>query len=111
LPFVELIPEGYEDIDCVDKDSARWLVQAKEVGAGSGRFTASSVAEVISHAAASTRKPSRIVAVTDGQLGRQVIETGWKRSISETPGNDVESTVDALVARGHSPEDASELVE
>lgn len=111
LPFVELIPEGYEDIDCLDRDSVLWLVQAKEVGAGSGRFTASAVAEVISHAAASARKPSRIVAVTDGQLGRQVIESGWKRSISETPGYDVQSTIDALVARGHSSEEASELVE
>lgn len=110
LPFVELIPESYEDIDCLDSDSRQWFVQAKEIGAGAGRFTASSVAEVISHAAAAAEGSSRIVAVTDGQLGRQVIETGWNRSIADTPGYDLPGTIDALVSRGHAADEAAELV-
>lgn len=39
LPFVELVPEGYEDIDCFDGESTHWLVQVKEFGAGAGTFT------------------------------------------------------------------------
>ena len=109
LPFVELIPEGYEDIDCLDGESLRWFVQAKEVGAGAGRFTVSSVAEVISHAAAAAGPSSRIVAVTDPQLGGQVVETGWSRSIADTPAYDVESTVQALVRRGHPRVEAAAL--
>ena len=45
LPFVEFVPEGYEDIDCLDRESTHWLVQVKEFGAGAGTFTASSMAE------------------------------------------------------------------
>ncbi len=26
LPFVELVPEGFEDIDCLDSESTHWLV-------------------------------------------------------------------------------------
>jgi hypothetical protein len=111
LPFVELVPEGYEDIDCLDGDSRQWYVQVKEVGAGAGRFTASSVAEVISHAAAAAADDrSRIVAVTDGQLGGQVVETGWNKSIAAAPGYDVKSTVGALEKRGHSLQEALDLV-
>ena len=48
LPFVELIPEGFEDIDCIDHESIHWLVQVKDFGAGAGNFSASSIAAVIS---------------------------------------------------------------
>ena len=98
LPFVELVPEGYEDIDCVDTASTRWLVQVKEFGAGAGTFTASSVAEVIAHAASASLPPVRIVAITDGQLGGQLAESGWNRAVSETPGYDAQSTIAALRA-------------
>ncbi len=110
LSFIEVIPEGYEDIDCLDRDSLHWFVQVKEVGAGAGNFTASSVAEVISHAASAASSGSRIVAVTDAQLGGQVAESGWGQSISQTTGYDIESTVQALVGRGHSRGEAEELV-
>lgn len=100
LPFVEVVPEGYEDIDCLDRESNQWLIQVKEVGAGAGRFTAASVAEVLSHAATAAHEEStRIVAVTDAQLGGQVAESGWSRTIAETPGYDLESTVNGLVGR------------
>lgn len=111
LPFVEVVPEGYEDIDCLDGESNQWLIQVKEVGAGAGRFTAASVAEVLSHAAAAAREEStRIVVVTDAQLGGQVAESGWSRAIAETPGYDLESTVKGLVGRGHSRTEAEELL-
>ena len=102
LPFVELVPEGYEDIDCFDGESTRWLVQVKEFGAGAGTFTASSMAEVISHAAAAPLTPAQIVAITDGRLGANLAETGWNHAVSETPGYDTQSTVAALTQRGYS---------
>ena len=110
LPFVGLVPEGYEDIDCLDRDALRWLVQAKEVGAGAGRFTAGSVAEVIAHAGPAAHGETRIVAVTDAQLGGQIVETGWTRSIADTPGFDVDSVVDAVMTRGLTRSDAEALV-
>lgn len=110
LPFVELVPEGYEDIDCLDRDELRWLVQAKEVGAGAGRFTAGSVAEVIAHAAPAAHGETRIVAVTDAQLGGQIVETGWTRSIADTPGFDIGSVVNGVVTRGLTRSDAEALV-
>ena len=57
LPFVEFVPEGYEDIDCLDRESTHWLVQVKEFGAGAGTFTASSMAKVIAHAAPAPATP------------------------------------------------------
>ena len=110
LPFIEVIPEGFEDIDCRDQDSVRWFVQVKEVGAGVGSFTAASVADAISHAAAAAPSPSRIVVVTDAKPGRQVAETGWDRPIAETAGYDMDGTIRALVFRGHQLEEAEELV-
>ena len=110
LPFVELVPEGFEDIDCLDGESTHWLVQVKEFGAGAGRITASSIADVISHAASAPLAPARIVAITDGQLGTQLAESGWDRAISETPGYDIHSTIAALTQRGYSNADANTLV-
>ena len=110
LPFVELVPEGYEDIDCLDSESIHWLVQVKEFGAGAGTFTASSIAEVISHAASAPLTPARIVAITDGQLGAQLAESGWHRTVSETPGYDTHSTIAALTQRGFSNADANTLL-
>ena len=109
LPFVELIPEGFEDIDCFDRDSRRWLVPVKEVGAGAGSFTASSVAEVVSRAARVADRPHRIVVVTDGQLGSQLVESGWDRSISEISGPGLDKVLDALLKRGHQPDEAQRL--
>ena len=110
LPFVELVPEGYEDIDCLDDESTHWLVQVKEFGAGAGTFTASSLAEVIAHADSAPPTPARIVAITDGQLGIQLAESGWNRAVSETPGYDTQSTIDALTQRGYSNADANTLL-
>ena len=109
LPFLQIVPEGIEDIDCFDGESARWLVQVKEYGAGMGTFTASTMADVISHAASGSSAPGRIVAITDGQLRTQLVESGWARAISETPGCDLGAVETALVQRGHGHEEAHEL--
>ena len=111
LPFVELVPEGYEDIDCLDRDSERWFIQAKDVGAGVDRFTAASVAAAINHAAPLAVASSRIVVVTDGQLASQLVESGWSRAISETRCHGLDSIVEALLKSGCALEEAWELVE
>ena len=110
LPFVELVPEGYEDIDCADRQSTHWLIQVKEFGAGAGTFTASSMADVIAHAALAPSTPARIVAITDGQLGTQLTASGWNRAVSETPGYDTQSTIAALTRRGYSTAHATALL-
>lgn len=110
LPFVEAIPEGYEDIDCVDQESRHWFIQVKEVGAGAGSFTAHSLAAVMSHAAQAAGDASRIVAVTDAQLGTQVVESGWDRPVSEIAGFDIESVVDALMRKGHTRAESEGLL-
>ena len=110
LPFVEIIPEGFEDIDCLDHGSRRWFVQVKEMGAGAGRLTAASLANAISHAAAVAPSPSRIVVVTDAQLGGQIAPTGWDQTIARTAGYDIGSIIDALVRNDHQRELANELL-
>ena len=35
LPFVEIIPEGFEDIDCLAHGSKRWFVPGEGDGSGS----------------------------------------------------------------------------
>lgn len=110
LPFVEFVPEGYEDIDCVDRESTHWLVQVKEFRAGAGTFTASCMANVIAHAAPARPAPTRIVAITDGQPGTQLAASGWNRTVSETPGYDTQSTIAALTRRGYSNADANALL-
>ena len=110
LPFVELVPEGYEDIDCLDQDSNRWFIQAKDVGAGADRFTAGSVAAAINHAAPLVGPSSRIAVVTDGQLGSQLVESGWSKAISETPCRGVDSIMEALLKNGCVEEEAKDLV-
>ena len=110
LPFVELVPEGYEDIDCLDAEATHWLVQVKEFGAGAGTFTASSMAEVIAHAARAPATSARIVAITDGQLGSHLAASGWNRAVSDTPRYDTHSTIAALTRRGYSNVDAKALL-
>ena len=110
LPFLQIVPEGIEDIDCLDGESTRWLVQVKEYGAGMGTFTASAMAEVISHAASGSSPPARIVAITDGQLRTQLVESGWTRAISETPGCELSAVETALMRRGHRYEETHRLL-
>ena len=99
-----------KDIDCLDTESTHWLVQVKDFGAGAGTLTASAVAEVIAHAASASRPPVRIVAITDGQLGGQLAESGWNRAVSETPSYGAQSTIAALTRLGYSSAYANALL-
>ena len=110
LPFLQVVPEGLEDIDCLDGESTRWLIQVKEYGAGIGTFTAFSMADVISHAASGSSLPARIVAITDAQLGTQLVESGWARTIAETTGCDLTAVEAALRRRGHRYEETRSLL-
>ena len=110
LPFLKIVPEGFEDIDCFDGDSRRWLVQVKEFGAGAGRVTASSIANAISHAARVAERPDRIVVVTDGQFGSQLLETGCDTSISEISGPGPDNVLSALRDRDHERDEAQALI-
>ena len=110
LPFLQIVPEGLEDIDCLDGESTRWLVQVKEHGAGIGTFAAAPMADVISHAASGSSLPARIVAVTDGQLGTQLVESGWTQAITETAGCDLGALEAALMRRGHTHEETRGLL-
>ncbi len=110
LPFLKIVPEGFEDIDCFDGDSRRWLVQVKEFGAGAGRVTASSIANAISHAARVAECPDRIVVVTDGQFGSQLLETGCDTSISEISGPGPDNVLSALRDRDYERDEAQALI-
>lgn len=76
LKFRHFTPEGIEDVDCRDGDGFITYVQMKELAGGHGRMTASRVAEAIAHASKYTA--SRVVVVTDGQLGSELSFTGWE---------------------------------
>jgi hypothetical protein len=109
-PFVELVPEGYEDIDAVDSDGVNWYLQVKEVGAGAGTFNVSRLAEVMTHASAVAGTEARVVAVTDGVPGNGLVESGWDRSLQETEGVDFVRLRAALANRGHNAEQIGDLL-
>lgn len=110
LPFVELTPEGREDIDCQTSDGVPWLVQAKELGAGAGRFTVGKLAEVIAHAAKHAQPHARIVAVTDGQLGRGLADTSWANTLATTEDIDLDELHSALARHGYPSPEAADLL-
>jgi hypothetical protein len=110
LDFVEFTPEGLEDIDCLDSADVQWHVQVKEVGAGAGSFPLSRMAEVIDHAGRATSSDSRIVAVTDGLLGRGLTETGWEQALAATDAIDLAGLESALDERGWTEQEARSLL-
>lgn len=109
-PFVELVPEGYEDIDAIDSAGVAWYLQVKEIGAGAGTFNVSKLADVITHASAVAGPDARVVAVTDGIPGSGLVETGWDRSLQDSEGMDLGKLRAALTDRGHSLTDVSDLL-
>lgn len=113
LPFARLIPEGYEDIDCVSADDSITLVQVKEKGAGAGRMAAGAVAEVLVHAltAKSSAPAGLLVLVTDGELGSQLAFTGWHATLAETsPVAAVDTLRKRLHEEGLSEEQVADVV-
>jgi hypothetical protein len=109
LPFTTVVPEGLEDLDCRTAAGYETLVQVKEVGAGVGRLTASTVGEVVEHAMRATAGP--IVLVTDGELGSGLRFTGWNDALAAQLGQARGAVIDDLMRRGISPVDAATALE
>lgn len=99
LPFVRLIPEGNEDLDCHHADGRATLVQMKEVGGGAGRLTASDVADALAHADEAVGE-SAVALVTDGDLGSGLLFTGWDSVLAMQGGQPAEDVARHLVDRG-----------
>jgi hypothetical protein len=116
-----LVPEGFEDVDCVLDDNRRLLVQAKERGPGGKPFGVADLADAMVHAFEALRTDgnelndeARFVLVTDGNLGAGVPETGWDHSVMQVladRGDDgklqlltlINSVTKRLIEKGHSP--------
>jgi hypothetical protein len=99
LPFVRLIPEGNEDLDCHHADGDATLVQMKEVGGGAGRLTASDIADALAHADEAVGE-SAVALVTDGDLGSGLLFTGWDSVLAVQGGQPTEDVAVHLVNRG-----------
>jgi hypothetical protein len=111
LPYVEITPEGFEDIDCRDVEGNRAFVQVKEVGAGAGKLTATDIADVLTHAAGAAAKNAPIILVTDGDLGSGLRFTGWEVSLAHQGGQGVDDVVAHLSNRGMLADQALSIVD
>jgi hypothetical protein len=85
-----VVPEGFEDIDCVLHDDRRLLVQTKERGPGAKAVGTADLATALVHAAEALTTEgnqldpdARFVFVTDGGLSTGVPETGWNRTVTQ----------------------------
>ncbi|GAB4001813.1 hypothetical protein GCM10029992_38320 [Glycomyces albus] len=109
--FTRLVPEGYEDIDCLTSSGSRVLVQVKEKGAGAGTMTAADVADVLDHAAKAGKYVDvrSIVLVTDGELGSGLSFTGWDSTLSDLPSTTRDHLIELLKSRDLGPELANRL--
>lgn len=109
LPFAELVPEGFEDADCLAADGSRVFVQMKELGGGDRTLRPSDLADALAHAEASARG-AKIVVVTDGRLGAGLRSTGWDRSLADHPNEGMERVFQGLVTRSYTPGEASNIL-
>jgi hypothetical protein len=104
---VRVVPEGYEDVDCVLRDDRRLLVQTKERGPGANAVGPADLAAALVHAAEALTaegnqlsSDKRFVFVTDGRLSAGVPETGWNRTVAQAlkeNGDDGERKLQALI--------------
>jgi hypothetical protein len=99
LPLVQLVPEGYEDIDCLYREGGHLYVQTKDVGGGRGTLTASDVADALMHAAAAVGDGA-VAVVTDGNLGSGLAFTGWTTTIAASGAAGVAGLTGLLGGRG-----------
>lgn len=100
LPFVQLIPEGFEDADCLAADGARTFIQMKEVGAGQGVISASALADALLHAESSARGET-IAIVTDGRISSEVCFSGWDTVLGDQSGAGIQRVHAQIVSRGY----------
>jgi hypothetical protein len=110
LPLVRLVPEGYEDVDCLYSDGGRLYVQTKDVGGGRGTLTASDVADALTHAAAAVGDGA-VAVVTDGKLGSGLTFTGWTTTIAASGAAGVAGLMGLLGGRGFDEAAAAGLLE
>jgi hypothetical protein len=102
-----VVPEGYEDVDCVLRDDRGLLVQTKERGPGANAVGPADLAAALVHAAEALTaegnqlsSDKRFVFVTDGRLSAGVPETGWTRTVAQAlkeNGDDGERRLQALI--------------
>ena len=111
LPWVQITPEGFEDIDCCDVEGRRAFVQVKEVGAGAGRLTAMDIADVLTHAAQAAVDEAPIILVTDGYLGSGLQFTGWEASLAHQGGQGIDDVAAHLSNRGMTADRAASIIE
>lgn len=109
LPFVELIPEGFEDADCVDSGGKRTYVQMKELGGGLGRLAPSALADALAHAETSARGAD-ILVLTDGSLGSDLVFTEWESVLADQHGEGIHLLENGLVSRGYTSDEASAIL-
>lgn len=109
LPYTQITPEGLEDVDCLDVDGRRTLIQVKEVGAGAGRLTAADVADALVHAADAAGNSDQVVLVTDGSLGSNLQFTGWVATLNLQGGRGYDDVVTHMENRGLTKEQAHSL--
>jgi hypothetical protein len=109
MPLNRLIPEGYEDVDCLRSGGGRLYVQTKDVGGGRGTLSASEVADALAHAAAAVGDGT-VAVVTDGSLGCGLALTGWTTTIAESGASGVDGLVRLLANRGLDEAAASGLL-
>ena len=58
----EVVPEGYEDVDCVLSDDRRLLVQTKERGPGANAVGPADLAAALVHAAEALTAEKRVLS-------------------------------------------------
>ena len=109
LPFVEVTPEGFEDVDCRTREGERVLVQMKELGAGAGVMNAAALAEALAHADVGARG-AEIALVTDGSLGNGLDFTNWTGSLSSASEPGRGAIVRKLTSLGFTDDEAAELL-
>lgn len=107
IPIKSLVPEGDEDIDCVLTDGGRLLVQCKD-RIGSGAVTASTLAGVVAHASTALQVADRLALVSNGEIGGQLAESGWQRSLSDVLDDSRIEVVAQAVARAQGIDAATE---
>lgn len=84
LPVTAVTPEGIEDIDCRLAAGSRLLVQAKDRGAGDGRFGAKELTAALHRVSPALLKnrDARFALVTDAELATGLPETGWHATLA-----------------------------
>lgn len=108
LPFTTLVPEGFEDLDCLTAAGDETLIQVKEVSAGAGKLETSRICQAIVHAMGATT--GRIMILTDGDLNSGMEFSGWDESLA-APAERWTGLIELLRGHGLTTADAVAVLE